>query len=516
VVGVGASAGGLEAFGQLLASLPPTTGVAFVLVQHLDPKHPSALAALLSPRTSLTVTEAAPDVVVERDHVYVIPPNVTLTISGGRLRLAPRAAGGTPHLPIDDLLSSLANDRGARAIGVILSGTGSDGTRGIEAIKAAGGLTYAQDDATAKYTAMPRHAVQSGCIDRVLSPEGIAHEIVHVVTHPMLRAAADDEATAEAADDLELSRVVALLQAIHGVDFGAYRKSTLRRRITRRLVLLRIGGYADYVHRLSEDRAELEALYNDVLINVTRFFRDAEVFDALGRTVFPDLLRHKEPDAPVRMWVPGCSTGQEAYSLVIALLECLEEQRVGPRRIQVFATDLSTPHCERRARGCTPTPSRQEVSAERLQRFFTRADGGYRVVKALREAVVFARHDIAGRSPLLPHGPGQLSQPADLPRARRARRVLSTVHYALELGGVLLLGSAETVGAAQDLFSPVDLLHRVYTRRAAITRYPHFRGGRHPESLSRAPRVGSGSGLAPGGGSRGPVRLGACRDPRRR
>ncbi|HYH47115.1 MAG TPA: chemotaxis protein CheB, partial [Thermoanaerobaculia bacterium] len=386
----------------MLAHLPADTGMAFVLIQHLDPKHASQLGELLAKGTAMPLLEAAQGLAVRPDHVYVIPPNTTLTIAEGVLQLAPR--GGAPHMPIDDFFSSLAEDGHAGAIGVILSGSGSDGSLGLEEIKAAGGITLAQDELSAKYPAMPQSAVRGGSVDFVLDPAGIARELIRIGRHPSLSMPplpADGDrpapgpaaaAAAEAEDEEQFRKILALLRASSGVDFSAYRDTMIRRRIRRRLLLSTRQSLADYVRQLEGDAAELETLYQDILINVTRFFREPGTFEALKGSVFPEIARTKAPGMPFRIWVPGCSTGQEAYSLAIALLEFLDGQPVR-FPIQIFATDLSDSRSLRQARaGVYSASIAADVSEERLGRFFTSNDDGtYRINKAIRDMCVFAR-----------------------------------------------------------------------------------------------------------------------------
>src|SRR5271166_286523 len=374
VVGVGASAGGLEALSDLLANLPEKTGMAVVVVQHLDPQHESRLSNLLSRVTHLPVLEATQDLAVQSDHVYVIPRNMTMTIAQGVLQLAPRGGVRGTHLPIDLFLKSLAEDRQSAAIGVILSGTGSDGTLGMEEIKAAGGITFAQDESSAKYPGMPQSAARSGCIDLVLPPDQIARELARISQHSYVAPDQDAQAGADlsAADDVHFKKILAILRAAFRVDFSAYRETTVRRRILRRMVLQTKDNLVEYIEYLRKDPTEVEALYQDILINVTSFFREPQAFEVLKQSVFPEFLETKSQDTPIRVWVPGCSTGQEAYSLAIALVEFLEQQPVRPP-IQIFATDLSETISLVKAReGVYPENIEAQVSPERLRRFFTK------------------------------------------------------------------------------------------------------------------------------------------------
>ncbi|MEX0802969.1 MAG: chemotaxis protein CheB, partial [Candidatus Binatia bacterium] len=477
VVGVGASAGGLEAFTQLLSALPDNTGMAFVLVQHLDPKHDSSLSELLAKVTPMPVVEAVQGLAVRPDQIYVIPPNTTLTIAQGVLQLTPRGEARGPHLAVDQFFKSLAEDRQTAAIGVILSGTGTDGTLGLEEIKAGGGITFAQDEQSAKYAGMPQSAIRSGCVDVVLPPEEIARELARIGQHPYVALAQTVEhAPAAASEETHFKKVLALLRSSFGVDFRAYRDTTIKRRIGRRMVLRTQDSLADYARYLEQDRAELDALYQDILINVTSFFREPETFEALKQSVFPKIIEGKDPNTPIRIWSPGCSTGQEAYSLAMALLEFLEEKTVKPA-IQIFASDLSDTVSLLKAReGIYPENIEAEVSPERLRRFFTKEDSKYRVSKALREMCVFAKQNVAADPPF---------SRLDLISCRNLliylapplqKRVIQIFHYALNPVGFLVLGASETIGSFTDLFEMVDHKHRIYVKKATAARqYPYFR-----------------------------------------
>ena len=478
VVGVGASAGGLEALSDLLANLPEKTGMAIVVVQHLDPQHESKLSNLLSRVTHLPVLEATQDLAVQSDHVYVIPKNTTMTIAQGVLQLAPRGGVRGTHLPIDLFLKSLAEDRQSAAIGVILSGTGSDGTLGMEEIKAAGGITFAQDESSAKYP-MPQSAARSGCIDLVLPPDQIARELTRIGQH--LYVAPDQAAQAgaglSAEDDVHFRKILAILRAAFRVDFSAYRETTVRRRILRRMVLQTKDNLAEYIEYLRKTSPEVEALYQDILINVTSFFREPQTFEVLKESVFPEILKTKSQDTPIRVWVPGCSTGQEAYSLAIALVEFLEQQPVRPP-IQIFATDLGDTVSLVKAReGVYPENIEAEVSPERLRRFFTKEQETYRISKSIRDMCAFAKQNVTADPPF---------SHLDLISCRNVliyltpvvqKRVIPTFHYALNPSGFLLLGASETVGSFAGLFGVVDPKFRIYAKNAAgLRQYPHFHG----------------------------------------
>ena len=472
IVGIGASAGGLEAFSDLLRQLPLDTGMGFVLVQHLDPTHDSALTELLQRVTTLPVREVTNNLAVEPNHVYVIPPNTNLGISAGALILSPRPEIPAAARSIDAFFESLAEDQRERAIGVVLSGTASDGTAGLEAIKAEGGITFAQD-ASAKYDSMPQSAVAAGCVDFVLSPMAIAQEIARIAKHPAVGGAPDaaadhhrpgsDEDVAVTANGFK--KIMTLLRNHAGVDFSQYKPSTIQRRITRRMVLSKQDTPAEYATFLRGNARELEALYSDVLINVTSFFRNPQAFEVLQRTVWPELLKQRSDD-PVRVWVLGCSTGQEAYSIAMTFTEAADKApRV--RALQIFATDLSDGLLEKARHGLYPKSIAQDVSPERLQRFFVEEENGFRISKTLREKIVFARQNAVSDPPF---------SKMDLISCRNLliylepglqKRLFPTFHYALKPGGFLYLGASESIGAFTDLFEPLDKKQKIYRKQAA-------------------------------------------------
>ncbi len=500
IVGIGASAGGLEAFTQLLKALPLDTGMAFVLVQHLDPDHESALTQILSKTTLMPICDVVNDQSVEPNHVYIIPPDTKLSIANGVLKLQPRPKSRTPYRSIDLFFESLAADRRERSIGVVLSGAATDGTLGLEAIKVVGGITFAQDG-TAKFDSMPRSAVAAGCVDLVLSPSDIADEIGKIAKHPYIagqplelstrtqvdleRASAhqvndmsiqSDESELRNSQDANLegargsdgyATILLLLHNHTGMDFSLYKSSTIRRRIARRIAICKRDSLDSYATLLRGNAQELDALYADVLINVTCFFRNAEVFDALQSEVLPKLLQQPGDD-PVRVWIPGCSSGQEAYSIAIAFVENSEKLPRG-RNLQVFATDLSEESLEKARVGLYPKALSDEISPERLSRFFVEEQGGYRVSKILREKVVFAKQSlfvdppfsrmdlISCRNLLIYLGPSLQN------------KAIPTFHYALKPNGFLLLGASESIGSFSELFEPIDKRFKIYTKKAAPT-----------------------------------------------
>jgi two-component system CheB/CheR fusion protein len=465
VVGVGASAGGLEAFEQLLRALPADTGMAFCLVQHLAPRHESILSELLGKATRMPVVEVTEGMRVRGNHIYVIPPNADMTITDGELHLSPMSQDRALRMPIDSFFRSLADVYQSRAVGVILSGTASDGTLGLQAIKAMGGVTFAQDDESAKYNAMPRNAIAAGNVDFVLPPPSIAQELKRIATHiQVLTPDEKGDSEEKPTTDDTLNKIFLLLRNLSRVDFSFYKPGTIKRRITRRMFLRKIDTLEAYLQFLRKHRDEVEALFNDVLINVTGFFRDHDSFENLKKTAFPAIMSHKAPSIPIRIWVPGCSTGEEVYSLAIALLEFLGE-RAANLQIQIFATDLSESIIGKARTGHYPESVAADISSERLRRYFRKVENGYLISKNIRDMVVFAKQDLAKDPPF---------SKLDMISCRNVmiymsqvlqKRILPLFHYALNPGGILFLGSSETVGGFGDLFVPLDKKHRVYTKK---------------------------------------------------
>ena len=465
IVGIGASAGGIEACSELLRALSTNTGMAVVVVQHLGSDSPSMLSRILSRVTGMPVTEATQSVAVEPDHVYVIPPNMKMTIADDRLRLAPRASGPQRFMSIDIFMKSLAENYGNRAIGVVLSGLDGDGAEGLKMIKQAGGISFAQNQDTAQYGDMPHSAVATGFVDFVLSPAEIAQELESIAQHPYIARQVPEEflATEKETSESGLAAVYALLRAATGVDFSQYKRTTFERRLARRMALYRLDTVDAYIERLQNHPAEIKALYHDVLITVTSFFRDPETFAFLQETVFPSLIEQKGLESSIRLWVAGCSTGQECYSLAIALCEYLSEQNLN-LSIQIFGTDVSEETISVARQGIYAENQMTGISPERRQRFFTRSEGRYQISKAVRELCIFARQNLGSDPPF---------SNIDLVSCRNVmiyfaptlqQRVLAIFHYSLNAGGLLWLGSSESVGETSQLFATVDKRHKVYSR----------------------------------------------------
>ena len=460
VVGVGASAGGLEAVSELLRHLPPRTGLAFVLVQHLDPHHESILADLLGNYTSMPVTQVPGDVPVEPDHVYVIPPNAAMVIEDSILRLSrPVQELSYQRRPIDVFFVSLAENMRNLAIGVILSGAASDGTLGLKAIKAQGGITFAQDD-TARFDGMPRSAIAAGAVDFVLSPKDIAHELAALTRHSVSRPAAEQTFDDSAAMD----EILEMVRRRSGVDFRLYKPATIQRRVARRLAVQKSATLADYLGVLRRDPREMDMLFDDLLVKVTGFFRDGPVFEALKTEAFPAITKDRPEDEPLRIWVPGCSTGEEVYSIAICLVEYLEAAGLS-RSVHMFGTDASEHVIERARGGVFDRNAISAVSSERLRRFFTHSGSSYQINRNVREMCVFSRHVLGVDPPLSRMDLISCRNLLIYFSATLQEKVLETLAYATQPAGYLLVGRSENTGRLNEFFDPVDDEHRIYSKR---------------------------------------------------
>jgi PAS domain S-box-containing protein len=470
VVGIGASAGGLEAFTQLLEHLPTDTGMAFVFVQHLDPAHESILAELLSKATEMPVKKVKDGMRVEPNRVYVIPRNANMAISKGVLLLSPREETRAGRRPIDYFMRSLAEEMRDRAIGVILSGTASDGARGFEAIHAEGGITFAQDEKTAKYDGMPRSAINAGCVDFVLPPDRIAEELARLArryqggaVEAARRQAPHREAVIPRADGDDLDEVLWLVREASGLDFSHYQPDIIQRSVNQRMTQLNLDGLNAYADYLCGHNEEAEKLYQGINVGVTGFFREPEMFEALKEKVFPELVKQRVGDKPLRVWIVGCSTGEEAYSIAIAFLE-FTETRDEHIPIQIFATDLNNEAIVSARAGLYSQSIVDDVSPERLRRFFVNTLHGYQISKKVRGMCVFARHNILTNPPF---SRMDMICCRDLlirlsPDIRM--RAIHTLHHSLKPSGFLLPGSSETVGADANLFKLEDEERKIYSR----------------------------------------------------
>jgi two-component system CheB/CheR fusion protein len=448
--------------------------MAFVIVQHLDPHHASRLPKLLSKVTTMPVIELGETTAPRPDTVYVQPPNKCVIVKDGALKLVRRTQ--QLNLAIDHFFESLAEECGSLAIGVILSGSGTDGTAGLRAIKAAGGLTFAQSERSAKFDAMPRSAIRAGFVDAALPPREIAQELQRIADHPYIRRPTTETGSAEARKEIypeadDLGRIFLSLRKQMGVDFSSYKHATLLRRLQRRMALHRMEKLSQYAKFLRENKEEIEALFADLLINVTHFFRDARVFRELKRRFLPALLKSKRKDRreTLRAWVPGCATGEEVYSLAISILETLG-QHSSKLNIQIFGTDLSESTIEHARAGIYSSAIEKDVSPLRLRRFFTKRDGAYQINRKVRHLCTFARQNITTDPPF---------SRLDLISCRNVliylspqlhKRCIPQFHYALNSGGYLILGPAESVGFYDKLFEPVDRKNKIYAKRNVPTR----------------------------------------------
>jgi two-component system CheB/CheR fusion protein len=463
IVGIGASAGGLEALEQFLGHVPKQSGLAFVIVQHLDPTHKAIMAELLQRGTTMRVIQVRDRARVQPDSVYVIPPNKNLSILRGVLHLlAPDAPRGL-RLPIDFFFRSLAQDQGDRSVGVILSGMGSDGTLGVRAIKERAGLVLVQDPGTAKFDSMPRSAIDAGLADVVAPVAELPGKILAYLKHPPLvgRWEGGQEDKAQSS----LDKVVILLRTLSGNDFSLYKRNTLCRRIERRMGIHKLSRMTAYVRYLQENPQELELLFKELLIGVTHFFRDPAAWRQLREQAIPALLASRPADQALRAWVPGCSTGEEAYSLAMVLHEAMEA--ASPREkvaIQIFATDLDRDAIDKARRGVFPASISADVSAERLKRYFSRDGGGYRVRKEIRELVIFAPQNLVTDPPFTRLDILSCRNLLIYLTPQAQRKLIPRFHYSLAPGGILFQGSAETIGDFTDLFAPLSGKSRLFRR----------------------------------------------------
>lgn len=494
VVGIGASAGGLDAFIDLVSAIPAETGLAFVLIQHLDPRHDSMLVDILTGASAIPVQEVVDGMRIERDHVYVITPDTELTVEGDVLRVVPRTPK-VPHRPLDCFFFSLAKDRERDAVGVVLSGNDADGSLGLRAIRDAGGMTFAQSPETAKFDVMPRAA--AGAADFVLPPAGIAERLVRIARGD---AQAEDDRPGQPADEA-FGRVLQLLRVSHPVDFGHFKRATIERRILRRVLLGNHDGLSSYADSLENDGAAVETLYQDLLIGVTSFFREPARFEALKTTVFPTLVQNRGAKDSLRIWVAGCSTGEEVYSLAMTLLEFLDGSP-NPPQIVIYGTDINEQSL-RKARAALYSPhALSGVAPKRLARFFMPAPGGYKIATELRDLCVFAEHDVT-RDP--PYSRIDLVTCCNVliyfdPELQK--KAVALLQYAIASGGFLMLGSSENLRATTNELTAVSTKPLIYRKRLVPAALATFDvGPRSPQSslaaVSSAPDARRGGSVPP-------------------
>jgi len=492
IVGLGASAGGLGVLEQFLANVPATSGLAYIVVQHLDPTHKAMLAELLQRSTAMPVQVAAQSMRVDPDNVYVIAPNSELAVMGGKLQVSPPSQPRGKRLPINVLFSSLARDQGERAIGVVLSGMGSDGTLGLQAIKSQGGLTLGQSPESAQFDSMPKSAIAAGCVDIVALPSDLPSHIQRVTADQ--HAASKLPAGSEESNAQALSSILHLLRHRSKHDLSDYKPSTLRRRIERRMSVHGLATKAAYEDFVRKNPQELDLLFKEMLIGVTRFFRDPEVWQELKEAVLPVLLARGAEDSRLRVWVVGCSTGEEAYSLAIIFKEVIDEMPgASGRSVQIFASDLSRDAIDAARRGRYSANIAADVGEARLARFFSVQGDGYLIDKQIREMVLFAQHDVILDPPFTKLDLLSCRNLMIYFNATLQKRLMPLFSYSLRAGGALLLGGSETIGSSHALFTAQSKQSRLYWRNgtalnAASVEFPII-SRLHPSRLPKESTV---------------------------
>jgi len=475
VVAIGASAGGLEAMMELLKYLPSDTGMAFIYVQHLSPDHKSMLTEILSKKTKMRVQEIDDMDKIEPDNLFIIPYNKGIEVTDGHIKLIPRSESST-SISIDTLFSSLAHSQKDRVIGIVLSGSASDGTLGVKEIKHNGGLTFAQDD-TAKFTSMPHSAIAAGVVDFILSPKQIALELARLSKHPFVKPNEKNKNSENLIDnsDPDLKIIINQLLKTTGVDFSVYKMNTIKRRIIRRMLLYKITTLKQYAKLLTQKNEETDILYQDLLINVTSFFRDTDTHKYLKEDLFPKLLKKKKSGDSLRIWVPACATGEEAYSIAMMLLE-IQGSQPNNTSVQIFATDLSGIAINKARVGIYTKQELEAVSPKRIQRFFTKADGGFRVNKAVRDMCVFAQHNILSDPPFSRLDFISCCNLFIYLDTAAQKKVINTFHYALNSDGFLMLGNSENISQSAHLFVSANKKYKIFSRKiiSGLQRLPEL------------------------------------------
>ncbi|MFW6276359.1 MAG: chemotaxis protein CheB [Bacteroidota bacterium] len=463
IVGVGASAGGLEALASFFGSMPANTGMAFVVVQHLSPDYKSLMVELLSRHTKMNVYRAEDGMEVQPDSVYLIPPKKNMTIFHGKLYLSEHSHDMGLNLPIDKFLRSLAEDMGEKSIAVILSGTGSDGTLGIRDIKGAGGMTMAQDEITAKFDGMPKSAVATGLVDFVLPPDKMAGQLINYAKHPLVSRNESSEEIFKDNKDI-YSKILALIRSRTGADFTFYKSSTIVRRIERRLSINQINQLENYHKLLQNSNSEIDTLYKELLIGVTKFFRDWEVFITIRDEIIPDLIQSKKPGGQIRIWVAGCSTGEEAYTLALLFRDYMDRIDVN-RELKIFATDIDEDSIEFASAGIYPNSIIADVPEELLQKYFTKQGNNYHVNEQIRQMVIFARHSIIKDPPFSKMDMVSCRNLLIYLQPILQNKVLKAFSFSLLQNGYLVLGTSESAGEMASNFVTINNKLKIYQSR---------------------------------------------------
>jgi two-component system CheB/CheR fusion protein len=469
VAAIGASAGGIEAISTLLQHLPADLGIAYIVIQHISPNYESILPEILEKKTVMKVHQVADKMSIAPDNIYVIPPNHDMSIIDGKLMLSPPQKTKGAIRSVDFFLTALAKVYQHNAIAIILSGTAYDGSEGVEAIKAEGGITFAQDE-SARFQGMPVHASETGYVDFVMSPEKIAQELTEMVRRPYGVALQND---LMASGEDTLKKIYLLLHNKKDVDFSYYKKTTINRRILRRMNLHRLKNLDNYIQMLRDNPDEINLLYKDLLINVTSFFRDPTVFHALSRTIFPSILKNRKSTDTIRIWAPACATGEEAYSIAICLFEFLKDKAINTP-VQIFATDLNESAIEKARQGIYHASLLSNLSKQRLNRFFIKIDGKYQVIKPIRDVCIFAPHNLLSDPPFSHIDVISCQNVMIYLEANPQKKILQAFHYALKSSGFLLLGKSESIGSSVDLFEQADKELKIYTKKAAPVNFPLF------------------------------------------
>ena len=466
IVGIGASAGGLETLQRFFSKMSSEANIAFVIIQHLSPNYKSIMASLLAKSTRMTVREIEDGMTLVKNCVYLNPPDKNVAIFNRTLHLMAPVKSSAINMPIDFFFRSLSEDQKEKAIGIIVSGTASDGTLGIKAIKGEGGMVMVQDPDTAKYDGMPRSAIGTGMVDFILAVEKMPNALISYVKHPYLKSPGKINIS-QSNIQYELQKIFSLIRSATGHDFSQYKQTTIRRRIERRLAVHQIDRLADYIIYLQKNPLEIDALFKDLVIGVTSFFRDPDAYQVIEEQVLPQLLRAKQSGDPFRCWVVGCSTGEEAYSLAVIVTEAMEKLKKH-LNVQIFATDIDEKAIENARMGRFPESVSADVSKARLDQFFTREDGGFRIKKQIRDMLVFSLQSVIKDPPF---------SRLDLVSCRNLmiyldhslqKKIIPLFHYTLNPQGVLFLGSSETIGEYTDLFQPVNAKWKIYARKESL------------------------------------------------
>ena len=463
VVGVGASAGGLEAFKRLVKAIPEHSGMAYILVQHLEPTHESALTDILQKYTNIPIQEITINVQVSPNNIYTIPSNKLLTATDGVLQLSPRPAKKVKNMPIDVFFASLAEVHKSHAIGVILSGTATDGTMGLKTIKDHGGITIAQEQQSAAFDGMPQSAIDADVVDFILKPEEIPQQL-EKLNQTLKTGIVNEIADVNQTDENLIRQILFMLRVRKGIDFIHYKRTTINRRIIRRMGLNKSESISDYLTYLKGNKNEQDILCEDLLISVTDFFRDKKTYESLCKTIFPVLLKNRDDNSPLRIWVAGCSTGEEPYTIAICLHEYLEDH-AGPIKVQIFATDISEKSIAKARSGIYGKREVTSLSPGHLQKYFTKINGSFQINRFIRDICVFACHNFLKDPPFAKMDLISCRNALIYMESSLQKKALTTFHYALNDNGYLLLGKSETTNPTADLFISFDKSDKIYYKK---------------------------------------------------